>query len=258
MGTYGRFENILSENTAVQNQKLPEKILKIIKPTKGYLLFKEQGMELYSEITGANSGEAYKWVENWNKKEQMTRLQHILRSADGIEIDLFSLFVKEEMGSFFLNKPISESFILLRELNPSYQDKFKTEGIFLARFHGDLVDEIKEKESIQSKAELIETNNGLVRLRLKVEFKKLKIRESWEFGLNFQFQNYPWVDYVGLEVIELDESDYLIQLYPFRSVLRQDIYDDFSLKIRFKNAQRFTFLSNCNQNHVFDLKFNSI
>jgi hypothetical protein len=256
LGTYGRFEKIVPENPFLQNQNLPEKILEIINPTKGYLLFKEQGIELYSQIKGINPGEALNWVENWNKKEQTTREKtHIIKVTDGEEVNLNSLFVPHEMGCFFLNKPTSETFLLLSELTPSYQDRIKTEGYFQVSFNGDLFyDEVKEKEIINGKAELIETKNGLIRIRLRVEFSTLKIQEIWEFGLNHKYQGYSWIDFTGLEIIELDEGDYFIQLYPYRKVLGQDIYDDFSLKIRFDKASKFNLLTNCDQNQVFDLK----
>lgn len=235
LGTYGRFENPLPSNPNVDWGTMLEEVKTIVIPTKGYVLFKEQAMEWYSYFTGANSGQAFRWMEKWNKKKGNVRENHLFKDSPGNEVDLIQFFPVEEMGSFFLNKPLSETYFLLQALHEEYWDKTIIEGKFKAEYLGDLFyEEGREKETIEGIAYLIETNNGLLRLKLFADFPKLGIRETWEFGLNYSYESYPWLDYMELEIIELGDQDYLIQLSPFRRVLGEDYFDDFMVKVQFE------------------------
>lgn len=236
LGTYGRFVNPLPCNPKIDYEFLSEEIKKIIFPTKGYLLFKEQAMEFYSHLTGEDAGHSLRWVENWNKRKRKVRENHLFIDAMGKEIDLMSFFPEEEMGDVFLNQPISETYFLLKQLHEDFQDQTSVEGKFKAEYLGDLFyEEDREKETVEGIAHLIETKNGLVRLKLLADFPKLGIRETWEVGLNYPYKSYPWLDYIGFEIIELGDHDCLIQLNPFREVLGEDYYDDFYLSILIKS-----------------------
>lgn len=243
LGTYGRFQSMLSVNSKVELETLSDEIRKIISPTKGYLLFKEQGMEFYSHLKKANSGQAYRWVKNWNKKKGKVRTRHLFKGPSEKEVNLFDFFPQDEMGDFFMNRPTSETYFLLNQLHEDYKDQTVAEGKFKAEYLGDLFYEApREKEVVEGTAQLIETKNGWLRLKLFVEFPKLGVRETWEFGLNYQYKSYPWLDYIELEITELGEQEYRIQLSPFRFVFGEDYFDDFSLI--FLNNSNLNFRSN--------------
>ena len=118
LGTYFRFPFIPDSNDEVILNDLPKSVLKIVEPTKGYLLFKEQAEELYTLAT-KDSSRAIDWVEDWNKKKP-SALKEIenLKIEDWSLTNIFKLFIKDEMGPFFMNKPAKETYMLLKELNP--------------------------------------------------------------------------------------------------------------------------------------------
>lgn len=240
LGTYGRFPFLLSPNPKVDLETVSHEIREIILPTKGYLLFKEQGMEFYSYLKKANSGQSHRWVENWNKKKGKVRTRHLFKGSEEKEVDLFDFFPQEEMGDFFMNRPTSETYFLLNQLHEGYKDQFVVEGIFKAEYLGDLFyEEPREKEVIEGAVQLIETKNGWLRLSLFVAFPKLGIRETWEFGLNYQYNSYPWLDYIELEITELGQQEYRIQLSPFRIVFGEDYFDDFHVEVQVCDIYNF-------------------
>lgn len=240
LGTYGRFPSMLSVNPKVELETLSDEIRKIISPTKGYLLFKEQGMEFYSHLKKANSGQAYLWVENWNKKKGKVRTRHLFKGPSEKEVNIYDFFSQDEMGDFFLNSPTSETYFLLNQLHEDYKDQTVLEGKFKAEYLGDLFyEEPREKEVVEGTAQLIETKNGWLRLKLFVEFPKLGVRETWEFGLNYEYKSYPWLDYIELEITELKEQEYRIQLSPFRFVFGEDYFDDFHLEVYVFDVNNF-------------------
>ena len=236
LGTYGRFEDPLTQNPKVDLAKLPDELRIIVSPTKGYLLFKEQAMEFYSSLTDSNSGMAFRWMENWNKKTRKAREKFLFKDSHGNEVNIYHFFPEEELGDFFMNSPTSAVYFLLNQLHEDYQDQTIVEGKFNAKFLGELFyEEETEKESIEGVASLIKTKNGLLRLKLIAEFPKRGIKETWEFGLNYPYKSYPWLDYIGLEIIELGDQYCRIQLNPFREVLGEDYFDDFYFNILIKS-----------------------
>jgi len=119
--TYGD-ENIILPNNRTNNDGIPEKLVDIIKPTKGYLIYEEQGIELFRLLYNDDSQEAYDWI-NDVKKIKNDGWQSFLKMASHTSSlnELKNLFITPEYAPFFRPKPIYETYDVLRLISKDYQ-----------------------------------------------------------------------------------------------------------------------------------------
>ena len=239
LGTYFRFSFMPAPNDQAIFNELPKSVLNIIEPTKGYLLFKEQAEELYSLATN-DSSQAMYWVEDWNKKKPSA-----LKEIENLKIEnwpltnIFELFIKDEMGPFFMHKPAKETYILLKELNPEYYEDITIKGSYSCRFHGN---EMEDDDTINSErvkewdAKIISNKRGEYKLSLHLNYPSLKFSETIEIGLNYEYVSNRLIRFHTIDIIHVSESIFLLCVDLYRYSKINSGHDCFTIYAKFESA----------------------
>jgi hypothetical protein len=239
LGTYFRFPFIVHPNDQAILNYLPKSVLKIVKPTRGYLLFKEQAEELYA-LAANNSSLAMDWVEDWNKKKPCA-LKEIenLKIEDWPLSNIFKLFIKDDMCPFFMNKPSKETYILLKELNPEYYEDITLKGSYSCRFHGN---EMQDDDTINSErvkewdANIISNKRGEYKLSLYLNFPSLKFTETIEIGLNHEYVSNRLIRFHTIDIIHVSESMFLLCVDFYKYSPINSGHDCFTIYAKFEST----------------------
>ena len=239
LGTYFRFPFIPDPNDEVILNDLPKSVLKIVEQTKGYLLFKEQAEELYTLATN-DSSQAMNWVEDWNKKKP-TALKEIesLKVENWPLTNIFKLFIKNEMGPFFMNKPVKETYLLLKELNPEYYEDITIKGSYSCQYHGNEMEDHDTTDSERIKewdAKIILNKRGEYKLSLHLNYPSLKFSETIEIGLNYEYVSNRLIRFHTIDIIHVSENMFLLCLELYRYSPINSGHDCFTLYAKFESA----------------------
>lgn len=239
LGTYFRFPFIPAPNDQAILNELPKSVLKIIEPTKGYLLFKEQAEELYTLATN-DSSQAMYWVEDWNKKKPgaLKEIEN-LKIEDWSLTNIFKLFIKDEMGSFFMNKPAKETYMLLKELNPEYYEDITLNGSYSCRFHGNEMEDDNITDSDRVKewdATIILNKRGEYKLALYLDYPNLKFSETIEIGLNYDYVSNRLIRFYTIDIVHVSESMFLLCVDFYKYSPINSGHDCFTIYAKFETV----------------------
>ena len=236
LGTYFRFPFIVEKNKESVLKELPESVLKIVESSKGYLLFKEQAEELYKLATNDHF-KAINWVEEWNKKKPRAEIEiENLKIEDWPLSNIFKLFVNAEMGPFFMEKPVKETYKLLKELNPDYDDDITIKGFYSCRYHGN---EMTDDESFdfeckkESYSEIISNKRGDYRLCFSLKYEDLKIYENIEIGLNYEYVSSNLIKFHTKDIIHVSKDLFIVCIDIFRFSPINSGHDSFTIYAKF-------------------------
>jgi len=239
LGTYFRFPFIPDSNDEVILNDLPKSVLKIVEPTKGYLLFKEQAEEIYNLATN-DCTRAKDWVADWNKKKPNAQKEiENLKIEDWTLTDIFKLFVKDEMGPFFMGKPAKETYILLKELNPEYYEDITIKGSYSCRYHGNEMeddDTINSERIKEGNAKIISNKRGDYKLSLHLDYPNLKFTETIEIGLNYDYVSNRLIRFHTTDIIHVSENIFLLCVDIYRYSPINSGHDCFTIYAKFEST----------------------
>ena len=186
-----------------------------------------------------DSSQAMYWVENWNKKKPgaLKEIEN-LKIEDWSLTNIFKLFIKDEMGPFFMNKPVKETYILLKELNPEYYEDIKIKGSYSCRFHGN---EMEDDDTINSErvkewnANIISNQRGEYKLSLHLNYPSLKFAETIEIGLNYEYVSNRLIKFHTIDIIHVSESIFLLCVDFYRYSQINSGHDCFTIYAKFES-----------------------
>ena len=113
LATYGD-DDTPHFNDNVDWTVIPEELKKCLLPTRGYLVFDEQGADLYRQCFGNDNQAAFEWVEQVRKfrKEAWPTFLSMV-TAKMPKHDLKKLFLHPEYAPYFKSKPVYETHDIL-------------------------------------------------------------------------------------------------------------------------------------------------
>lgn len=97
-------------NPAVREETIPESVQMLVRPTNGYMVYREQGAKFYQLATGCAEEKANEWLAGARIKKR-----EILDQVKDLKIDghlstyIFKLFPPNGGLPYLINKPLQEA-----------------------------------------------------------------------------------------------------------------------------------------------------
>jgi hypothetical protein len=233
LATYGDAETP-HFNDKVDWNTVPEKLKKCVLPTRGYLLFEEQGYELYRQCIDADNQAAFKWVEQvkkFSKEAWPTFLS--MATSEMPEDDLKNLFLNAEIAPYFKTKPTYETYDILSLISENHQIVEEYDTWLHLRQSGFLIKEEQEElfcDDELLKAKLKKDVLGNFRIAFWLKNEIFHIDQEIEIGLNYEYATLNNIsDFMG-QYIEPSNHQFIIDLPA--TIELPDKSDYFSLYIK--------------------------
>jgi hypothetical protein len=233
LATYGD-EDTPHFNEKVDWNTVPEKLKKCVLPTRGYLLFEEQGYELYRQCIDADNQAAFKWVEQvkkFSKEAWPTFLS--MATNEMSKDDLKNLFLNAEIAPYFKTKPTYETYDILSLISENHQIVEEYDTWLHLRQSGFLIKEEQEElfcEDELLKAKLKKDMLGNFRIAFWLKNEIFHIDQEIEIGLNYEYATLNNIsDFMG-QYIEPSNHQFIIDLPA--TIELPDKSDYFSLYIK--------------------------
>lgn len=190
IATYGN-EEILKSNDQVNWDSVPEKLKNIILATKGYLVFEDQGIELYRSLCEENNQAAFEWLDQIKKYKKQGWQQFLKMTSDSFSVDdLKNLFLHPDYAPSFKRKPVNEAYDILSQLSEDYQIIEEHETWLHLRLDGSYLHEDQEKLFLEDellKAKLKKDALGNYRIAFWLKNEQIHIDQEIEIGLNYEY-----------------------------------------------------------------------
>jgi hypothetical protein len=233
LATYGD-EDTPHFNEKVDWNTVPEKLKKCLLPTRGYLLFEEQGAELYRQCIDTDNQAAFKWVEQvkkFRKEAWPTFLS--MATTEMSKDDLKNLFLNAEIAPYFKTKPTYETYDILSLISENHQIVEEYDTWLHLRQSGFLIKEEQEElfcEDELLKAKLKKDVLGNFRIAFWLKNEIFHIDQEIEIGLNYEYATLNNIsDFMG-QYIEPSNHQFIIDLPA--TIELPDKSDYFSLYIK--------------------------
>lgn len=198
IATYGHEDKVQS-NTRVTWDTIPEKLRNIVLPTKGYLIFEEQGIELYRSLCEDNNQAAFDWLDQIKTYKKEGWRQFLKMTSDTLSTDDFkNLFIYPDYAPSFRSKPVNETYDILNLISEDYQIVEEHETWVHLRQDGFYSEEDQNELVIPDellKAKLRRDAIGNYRIAFWLKNEVIGIDREIELGLNY--------DYATLDCIEV-------------------------------------------------------
>lgn len=109
--------NNVIPNPAIVEETIPKSILQLIQPTKGYLIYREQGEVFFQLATGCDEGRARIWIADARLKKRNVLDEVRNLSIEGYPSTYFNYLFPPNGGlPFLIQKPEPQALILLEYL----------------------------------------------------------------------------------------------------------------------------------------------
>lgn len=195
-------KTILNELISIED--LPEDVKKIVAPTKGYLIFKDQGFEYYKLLTGADNAAAWRWVDDIQAYKKST--QNTFPNLTIKDKPFADFFTPREYGPRFKNRPSRAAYELFKYLNP---DKQVLDGLVHIR-HFEV--DNNEKEPLHELLPvrfMIDAEDNF-RLGVHLTNVTLDLDEYVEFGLHSDYCSNPKLLPMGCHIQHISKEEFIV------------------------------------------------
>ncbi len=236
LATYGDDE-IPDINNRIVTGILPKKLEEILKPTRGYLLYDEQGIELYRLLVKDDWQKGSKWLDDVKKLNKDGKKQYLAMKLNGQPFSNFEeLFLDPEYAPSFRPKPVNETYDILQLISKDYQIvasyetwmHLRQDGLYLADGENDL---FLEDQLIKSTLKLDGLGNYRIAFLLRNEI--LDFDQEIELGLNYNYGTSNNISGLTGWFIQPNENQFILDFTAIIEVPDKSDYYSISMKANF-------------------------
>jgi hypothetical protein len=239
LATYGD-EDTPHFNDKIDWDIVPEKLKKCLMPTRGYLVFEEQGAELYRQCINDDNQAAFEWIDQVKsfRKEAWPKF---LSMANGemSEHDLKNLFLNSEIAPYFRPKPSYETYDLLSLISENHQIVEEHEIWMHLRQDGFYLKEEQEELFIEDellKAKLKKDVLGNYRIAFWLKNELFDLDQEIELGINYHYATYNYIDVLTGWFIQPSEDKFIMDFMTTMDLPDKSDFFSLSLKANFDFA----------------------
>ena len=213
LATYGD-EDTPHFNDKVDWTTIPKKLKKCLLPTRGYLVFEEQGAELYRQCFGSDNQVAFEWVNQVKKlrKEAWPTFLSMAK-AEMFKDDLKNLFLNTEIAPYFKSKPTYETYDILSLISEDYQITEEYETWLHLRQDGFYLQEDQEELFVEDdllKAKLKKDASGNYRIAFWLKNELFGVDQEIELGLNYTYATHNYISGLAGWYIQPNEHQFIL------------------------------------------------
>ena len=239
LATYGD-EDTPHFNDKVDWTAIPEKLKKCLLPTRGYLVFEEQGAELYRQCFGNDNQAAFEWVEQvkkFRKEAWPTFLS--MATTEMSKDDLKNLFLNTEIAPYFKPKPTYETYDILSLISEDHQIVEEYDTWLHLRQDGFYLKEEQEELFIEDelvKAKLKKDLLGNFRIAFWLKNEILEIDREIELGLNYEYATLNTISGLTGWYVEPVNNQFILDFIATIDLPDKSDYFSLSIKANFNFA----------------------
>lgn len=226
-----RYEEKVKPNTRVTWDTIPEKLRNIVSATKGYLIFEEQGIELYRSLCEDNNQAAFEWLDQIKTYKKEGWRQFLKMTSDTVSTDdLKNLFIYPDYAPNFRPKPVNETYDILNQISEDYQIVEEHETWLHLRQDGFYSEEDQDELVIPDellKAKLKRDTIGNYRIAFWLKNEVIGIDQEIELGLNYKYSTLDCIEVLTGCFLKPNDNQFILD---FTATMKlQDGSDFFGL-----------------------------